>query len=163
VGVNDAWTRFANNNDAPELAADALLGRTLWDFIADPTTRALYEALVARARQASPRTVLYRCDVPDAKRVMRMTIAADGGNVTFESVLAEESELRAFALWDRRVSRSGEAIPACSWCKRIEIGGHWIEVDAAIDVLGLLLQQPLRPVVHVTCPNCYATVAAAGG
>jgi hypothetical protein len=162
VEVNDAWTRFANNNGAPELAPDAVFGRTLWDFIADPTTRALYEALVARARQGNPQTVLYRCDVPAAKRVMRMTIALDGTHVTFESVVAEESELSVFALWDRRVSRSSEAIDACSWCKRIEIGGHWIEVDAAIDALGLLVQQRVPRVVHVTCPACYAAVSAAG-
>jgi hypothetical protein len=163
VEVNDAWTRFANNNAAPELAGDAVRGRTLWEFIADPTTRALYEALVARARQGNPQTVLYRCDVPAAKRLMRMTIALDGPHVTFESAVAEESELSAFALWDRRVSRSGEPLRACSWCKRIEIGDHWVEVDAAIDGLGLLVQEPVRPVVHVTCPACYAAVAAGGG
>src|SRR5947209_973097 len=78
VEVNDAWTRFAHNNGAPELAPDAVLGRSLWTFIADPTTRRLYEALVARAREGSPRTVPYRCDVPAAKRLMRMTITADG-------------------------------------------------------------------------------------
>jgi hypothetical protein len=90
-----------------------------------------------------------------------MTIAADGPHVTFESVVAKESEIRGFALWDRGVSRSGDPIRACSWCKRIELGGHWVEVDAAIDVLGLLLQEPVRPVVYVTCPACYAAVVAA--
>jgi hypothetical protein len=163
VEVNDAWTRFADNNAAPELAADAVFGRTLWDFIADPTTRGWYQALVARARQGNPQTVLHRCDVPTAGRVMRMTIALDRTHVTFESVVAEESELSVFALWDRRVSRSGEPIRACSWCKRIAIADRWVEIDAAIDVLGLLVQEPVRPVIHVTCPACDTGVAAGGG
>jgi hypothetical protein len=88
-----------------------------------------------------------------------MTITADGTDVTFESVAAEESDIRGFELWDRSGSRSGDPVRACSWCKRIEIGGHWLEVDVAIDVLGLLVQPPLRPVVYTTCPACYAAVA----
>jgi len=161
--VNDAWTRFATINDAPELGGAAVLGRTLWDFIADRTTRVLYEALVARARQGTAPTVTYRCDVPAAKRLMSMTLRPDGTHVRFESVALEESEIRGFELWDRQGSRSGEPLHACSWCKRIDIGGHWLEVDAAIDVLGLLVQRPLRPVVYVTCPTCHAAVTAAQG
>lgn len=32
VRVNDAWTRFALENDAPELAAQHVLRRSIWDF-----------------------------------------------------------------------------------------------------------------------------------
>ncbi len=106
---------------------------------------------------------MYRCDVPAAKRLMRMKIAAEGTDVRFESLVAEEGDIRAFALWDRRAPRSGEPVRACSWCKRIDIGGHWIEVDAAIDVLGLFVDRPLRPVVYATCSTCYAAVDAARG
>ena len=53
--------------------------------------------------------------------------------------------------------------PATAWCKRMEIADRWVEIDAAVDVLGLLVEESVPPVVHVTCPACYAGVAAGGG
>ena len=41
VFVNDVWSEFATANDGRHLVPSQVLGRSLWDFITDLTTRQL--------------------------------------------------------------------------------------------------------------------------
>lgn len=42
VRVNEAWDVFARENDAPDLAADRVVGQPIWARIADDGTRHVY-------------------------------------------------------------------------------------------------------------------------
>ena len=44
---------------------------------------------------------------------------------------------------------------ACSWCKRLEYGPEWLEVEAAIVPLGLFEDDAPPPeITHGICPDC---------
>jgi len=45
--VNDAWARFAIENDAPSLATE-VIGRSIWDYISGPEVRHIYESVFKR-------------------------------------------------------------------------------------------------------------------
>ena len=48
--VNDSWTAFARANGGEALLPPAIIGRSVWDYIADPTTRLLYRRIFERVR-----------------------------------------------------------------------------------------------------------------
>ena len=84
VAVNEAWNDFAIENGAPDLTREHVLGRSLWDYIADLPTKTLYQALIERARQSRPMDFAYRCDSPTQRRLMHMTITGEAdGRIRF--------------------------------------------------------------------------------
>lgn len=86
VRVNDAWSSFATANGGLHLVAHRIIGCSLWDFIAGETTRQVYKSLLRRVRDGGRSRFTYRCDAPERRRSMEMTIAAGlGGHVRFES------------------------------------------------------------------------------
>ncbi|HEX6133089.1 MAG TPA: hypothetical protein VFZ24_03835, partial [Longimicrobiales bacterium] len=50
AGVNAAWTEFAEANGGDALRPARVIGRVLWDFLADSTTVHLYRVMCARVR-----------------------------------------------------------------------------------------------------------------
>src|SRR6185436_20078162 len=85
VHVNDAWTAFADDNGAAAQGASHVLGRVLWTFVTDSTTRHIYKRMVDRVRiDGTPIRFQFRCDAPGRRRLLAMEIArADNGSVEF--------------------------------------------------------------------------------
>jgi hypothetical protein len=139
IEVCDNWHVFAVQNGGPTPHATALLGRTLWEFIADPPTVHLYQLMVDRVRRgATAVRFQLRCDAPDRRRLITMEISgADAGIVTF----------RATPIYEARTATSTAAtagaaglplLPVCSWCSRFRlVGDHWVEAETAVDALGI--------------------------
>jgi FixJ family two-component response regulator len=155
VTVNDAWTTFALVNDAHELVEDRVLQRSIWDFVVDATTRQLYGDLLLRVRRGMPARFPFRCDSPTARRhlEMRLTPGPDDA-VQFESVVLA-SDLRVEQLlWDRHVPRGQDLVRACSWCKRVELAGEWVEVEDATRRLRLFERHDMPRVSHGICLDC---------
>jgi hypothetical protein len=52
--------------------------------------------------------------------------------------------------------RDGERIMRmCSWCKRVRLpDGEWVEVERAIDMLGVFADTPVSGVTHGICVSC---------
>ena len=156
VEVNDAWTTFALANDAPELVHERVLQRSLWDFIADATTRQLYGDLLLRVRRGTPARFSFRCDSPTARRhlEMRLTPGPDDA-VQFESVvLASEVRVQQ-PLWDRHVRRGEDLVRVCAWCKRVDLAGEWVEVEEAIGRLRIFERHDIPSLSHGICPDCF--------
>ena len=155
VEVNNAWTTFALANDAPELVRGRVLRRSFWDFIADGTTRQLYGDLLLRVRRGMPVQFPFRCDSPTARRhlEMRLTPGPDDA-VQFESVVLA-SELRVQQpLLDRYVRRGEDFVRMCAWCKRVELGGEWADVEKALGQLRIFERHDVPSVTHGICPDC---------
>ncbi len=69
IAVNDKWTAFAAAHDGGALLPPTILGRSLWDFIADRTTILIYRRLFERIRAgAGPVRFGFRCDAPALRR-----------------------------------------------------------------------------------------------
>ncbi|MFN6963441.1 MAG: PAS domain-containing protein [Pyrinomonadaceae bacterium] len=162
--VNEAGRAFALENDAPELAGGDLVGRSLWDFIADPETREVYRMILARVRAGRTVELDVRCDAPDVSRLLRLAIRRhDDDEIEFEcSTLAVAPRPREASLIDRGARRARDwVVIVCSWCKRVQTPrtGQWVEIDDAVRDLGLLAREVLPGLSHGICRSCRERVS----
>lgn len=159
VGVNAEWDRFAGENGGPRSAQ--ALGRPIWDFIADATTRALYDQVLKRARAGFRVTFPFRCDSPSLRRRLELDAKTDGLEIEI-TVRALSLEKRPpQALLDPARPASKEILRMCGWCKRIPVEGRWLEVEDAAEKLKLLEAFPLPALSHGICERCEAGVLSA--
>ena len=156
AGVSESWAPFAIGNDGIELARP-LIGRAIWDFVSGVTTRAVYLELFARVRHGRTVTFPYRCDSPALRRFLRMQLspAAEDG-IQFDSATLTTEARNAVEL----VTASGAAglVTVCSWCKRVAIGREWVEVEVAVERLGLFGALLPGGLTHGACQECVTLV-----
>jgi|SRR5208282_5806536 len=159
VDVSKDWARFALENAAPSLLADHILGRSLWDFISGAETRMLYQALLARVRSGkSATTVELRCDAPHLRRHIRLVISPmSSGRVRFVGTVVKVEERDSIRLLDPAVTRLGDQITICSWCKDVLLpNGRFVDVETAVEQLGLFQRSEMPTLRQATCPTCLA-------
>lgn len=153
TAVNDAFDRFACDNDTPQISGRSVIGRKLDDFITGDETRMFIAVLVKGAlvlRRESVR--LYRCDSADTRRLMEMRIAPlpEGGvDMLHRLVWQERLQHRtAFTAVGRVVAMAKR----CSICNRLQMEGSWHEPDQ------LARPDPSRPikVFYGICDECQA-------
>ena len=160
LAVGQAWDEFARTNQARELTAREVLGRSIWDAMSDPTTQTLYRRLVERVHEGAPPVrFTFRCDAPGRRRLLQMTITAGpDGTTDFETLPITFVERPPVALLDPAAPRSSDLLRMCSWCKRIPLGDDWVEVEEAIQRSGIF-QAPIPPAItHGICPRCETKV-----
>jgi hypothetical protein len=157
VWVDSWWLAFARENGASELTEARVLGRSLWDYIADDGTRRLYREIHEQIRASGRRAVLpFRCDSPTVRRHMRLTITTgDAGRLCYESVLLLVEPRSRLRLLDRDFPRSEDLLTMCSCCKRalIESVG-WLDIDEVAARLRLFERQRAPQLRHAVCPEC---------
>lgn len=154
VHVDGAFRRFATAVGVPELPDNAL-GRSLWSCIADDELRAVYTALVRRARAGHVVRVQTRCDSPSLMRMVQMDISPCPGGQVEIACRADGARLASPAL-----PSGSELLRLCAWCYRVDCGGTWRGIE---DVVAeeRLLEQPTVPIVtHGICEECLADAAA---
>jgi hypothetical protein len=159
--VSDGWTAFALENSGHHLMPEAVVGKVLWEL--DPGSRALYGPLLSVVRTGQrPIVVPFRCDSPARRRWLQMELLPmAGAAVQFRSRTLRSSARRPVALIDLKTPRSAQLIVMCSWCKAVQVGTAWLEVEAAMQRLRLLEQRVLPHVTHGICPACVTTVMRA--
>lgn len=156
IDVNDNWLRFAQENEAPHLSRQAVIGRSLWTFIAGLETRHIYQLLMRRVRQNQrPIVFTYRGDSPALRRYIQMEIvpAADEA-LEFRNYLLREEYRDHVRLLDPTAERDHELLRICSWCNRIRCDETWLSVEEAVNYLGLFGASQLPQITHGICPDC---------
>lgn len=155
--VNDAWLAFAAENGWHTSAAE-LLGSELMAFIVDAETRLIYNMLINRVREAGREASFnYRCDSPDWRRFMEMRITniRELDQVEFRSRVLRLERREPVDLIDPScAARSREILTMCGWCKAVRVEHAWIEVEQAVERLGILANQVLPRISHGICPDC---------
>jgi hypothetical protein len=161
VWVGSLWLAFARENGAAELTEEAVLGRSLWDFVEGKETRELYREIHTRVRSGVPSVVLpFRCDSPSLQRHMRMTITReDAGYLMYESLLVRAVPQRHLGILDSQQPRSRAFLTMCSCCKRglIEPVG-WLNVEEFSARLQLFEAPKVPRLRHTICPACTAAL-----
>ncbi len=157
VEIDGGWDAFAVANGCPELTRAAVRGRDLFDFVTGAEARELTRLLLARTRAGSPVDVGFRCDAPGVRRFLRLALQREaGGGVHCSSTLVREEARPRQPLLDTSLPRSQASVRMCSWCKKVEAGGRWLEVERAIDQLQLMEGNDLPWLNHAICPACRA-------
>ncbi|HVP29335.1 MAG TPA: hypothetical protein VMW35_09270 [Myxococcota bacterium] len=155
--VGPGWVGFAKANSAPELTPEAVVGRSLWDFVAGLEVRHLYRILLEKVRSLRRRVAVpFRCDAPDLRRFVELVmLPSDGRDVEFRVRILRQ-EPRAFVrLLDASAPRSDELLRICSWCKRVLLPGEEpMEVEDAVARLDLFDRRELPGLTHTICPAC---------
>lgn len=156
--VSEGWTQFAAHNDAPELSADAVIGKSIWQFISDIETRELYRLLLARVRTTCvPVEFEFRCDSPNVKRFMSMVVTSDQQRVFFATELVRLKPTTENALLRRTMRVDHDLVKICSWCKKLLISDdHWEETEVALGILGPFSQDTMPMISHGICEACRA-------
>jgi len=160
VSVSPEWTRFAVQNDGPELTPENVVGRWLWDFIEDEPTRELYRHVLDRVRSGCATELTLRCDAPGRRRLIEMIVSLRAeGNVEFKTRLLGAKDRPRQPLVAKSTPRNGERVLTCGWCNRVHAGTEeWLEVEEASDRLHLS-DEPEQPrAEHVVCPDCFTKV-----
>ena len=86
--ANPTWTTFALENEGKAVLPERVIGRPLWSFVADATTRQLYRAMVKKARAGERLAFPFRCDSPSRRRFMEMhDRGGEDGEVEFAARL----------------------------------------------------------------------------
>ncbi len=169
VWVGDAWLGFARDNGAPELTREGVVGRSLFSFISGAETEYLYYLLLDEVRtRRQAVTVPFRCDGPALRRFMRLTISPlEDDGVRFESTLVRQQPRRTLAFLDAETRRTAAALTICGWCKRVEIGQRWLDLERAVAMLDLFRSPALPQQNQGVCADCgrrlRRTVLAAAG
>jgi hypothetical protein len=158
VSVNDNWLAFAEENDPYFADPRVVLGRSLWEFVTDIRTRRIYDLLIDRVRSLQhPVNVPFRCDSPDCRRFMEVTLTTDGdGGIRFVSRVLRLEPRPAVELLGASHLTSSRFLTLCSWCKRIRLpDDDFVEVEQAIERLDLFGEPVLPNLTHGCCPDCF--------
>lgn len=153
VSVGDTWLNFAQENQAQDLVEKAVLGESIWTYFSGYQVQEIYGSLFRRVRVSQREITLpFRCDSASQRRFMELRMqpaAAKGIQLESKLVLAE-----AVMLFDHQAKRSKQFVVVCSWCKKIRAEDHWIEVEVAVEALGLFDALKFPQLSHGICGPC---------
>jgi hypothetical protein len=163
--VGGAWGAFADANEGPELAPELVLGRSLWDYVGDLTTRQIYRTMLRHVRaDGRPVRFRFRCDAPTVRRLLAMEIApVDSGHVRFSVTPVAEADRPSVPLLEaeHKVERGGQLL-MCGWCQDVRLpGDRWVRAEDAVAALGLFEGVAIPTVSHGICPTCNDELAGA--
>jgi hypothetical protein len=159
--VSAAWLEFARTNSAGHLTRDAVIGRSLWDFLTGTEVRLLYQLLFRRVREDGISVVLpFRCDSPSVRRFMELGVRpGDQGGLELEGRLLRTEAREPARLLDPAEARTDDFLTVCSWCKQVRLPSeHWVEAEEAIVTLDLFSAPQLPRLTHGICSACAARV-----
>ncbi len=158
AAIRGDWDAFASANGAAALTTDAVIGRSLWEFVEGQNVRALYRMLVEHVRATGkPKDFQFHCDDSIYVRLFRLMISsADEGNVTFSSTLLEQRKRPNMPLFDYSLSRTDDILTVCSVCKKVNCDDIWLPVEEALARLDLFEEPRLPELSHGLCPDCFA-------
>lgn len=160
--VNDWWLAFARENGAIDLTEAAVVGRCLWNFIQDPSTKRLYKALHQRLRSVGKEVwIPFRCDSPGLRRYMRLHImpAPEGALDYVGSVIRVEAR-QPLSILDPNTPRSSAVVTLCSCCRKILIEPQgWCELEDAIATARLFEGDQWAKLRNSVCSSCAELLA----
>jgi len=160
--IDDAWLEFARLNDAPELTRAAVIGRSLWEFVTGVELRRLYGILLSKVRADDTRIVLpFRCDSPDERREMRLTLSSlHAGAVRFEGVLVSSRRRPWLAILHPGIPHSDQRVVICGICRRLRTpAGGWEELEDVVETMKLFSGPRPPSLDESICTQCLAAVS----
>jgi hypothetical protein len=160
VQLDDAWN---NNLIVPlmSLRDDAILGRSIFDFIQGDRTKMVIDSALSHSR-AHNLTVHkhYRCDGPDVKRYfeMKLTPLPSSGMKAEHFLLKTEQQRYVPAKPDNAEydDRLVDLITRCSICCRYLWEGSWLEIEDYIVIRRTLFSQVFaNSIEYAVCDRCW--------
>ncbi len=155
--VNSNWLAFAAENNARQLSKQAVLGHSLWEYVAGDETIHLYQSVLGRVRRTRREVLLpFRCDSPTLERHMRMVIVPEpSSSIRFDCVIEKVRATSELNLLNPSYRRSPVQLNMCSCCKRILVAPlGWLDVAEAVARLNLFDTEQVPHLQQIVCPAC---------
>lgn len=149
--VNDAWSRFAQDNGGTEAVARGVVGRSYLDGVHGPL-RGFFARAFARVREeGDPWELSYECSSPELYRMHRVRVAptAGAGLLMVHGILETRPHDRVPEVAEEKDFRDARGVMVqCSNCRRVRrIGDGWRWVPGWVAT-------PSPPVSHGLCAAC---------
>jgi hypothetical protein len=153
--VDKGFVAFAMANHGAHLVG-SVTGKPIWGFLAGSETREIYQTIIQGVRSRNrAANVPYRCDSPDCRRFLEMTILpVAAGGLAFVSRTVREERRHPVPLLDPTLRRTDELLRMCAWCKQVDTPEGWLDVEYAVARLGYFHNDVLPGITHGICPAC---------
>ena len=154
--VSPEWLQFAQENDAPALTENTVIGSKIWLYITGDATRRLYDELFSSLRRDKTELAFpFNCDSPVLIRNMTLTLRSiGGGSIEFNCRLNSVQERNYVGLFDRRMERREESVRICSLCRKIHVDGDWVSLSNVIGRKRWFTSVPLPQLEESVCSSC---------
>ena len=154
--VSPGWLGFAEANEAPELTADFVVGRPIWDFITGSDTRIFYQAIFHNLRfRRAEITIPFRCDSPTVVRQMTLILRLlEMDAIECRGILLHTQIRTPITILFRWQVRSNDSLPICSLCRRLAFQNEWMEVHEAMAHGRFTNISPPPRLEETVCPMC---------
>ncbi|MDP5240393.1 hypothetical protein Q9Q94_12695 [Uliginosibacterium sp. 31-16] len=149
---------FAEDNDCADLVSRNICRTSIWQFIHDAETRHLHQILLKKVRtEAVMLDLEFRCDSPVLRRFMRMQICGkESGRVEYRCRIIRTEPREPVVIASAPVTGCGPLLRLCSWCKKMDVGrDSWMEIEDAVNFLGLFSLTEIPPITHTICADCF--------
>jgi hypothetical protein len=158
VEVGGDWDRVARENDGSEVLADRIIGTKLYAHVADQPSRMFVWTMLDSVRKLfRPSVKTYRCDCPDFKRHMEMTISPEsaGGLLVQHRLIGLENQpvRMRFSALTAGQAKGRQLVLRCTMCVKLKVGGIWLEPDATL-MAGLGQDDGVKQVAYSICDDC---------
>lgn len=160
--VNEAWAEFARENHGKGVMPDQVLGKNLFESLANDRVQALYAIILKRVRTGVTVEFNYRCDAPDRRREFVMVVRPlPNFGVEFVSTLTHEELRPSVPLLEPGHLRTRTLVPVCSWCQKVATPDRrWLPVEEAVALLNLEEAEQLPDLTHGICESCLGEMMA---
>lgn len=131
IQINDAWDKFAAENQGDAIPKVAVLGHSVLEFVSGKVTQRYWQNLLERARHSTaPLRVNYRCDAPNLKRWMQMELRLlDNGDLRISHVQRYAQHRKNAVFFVRALQRGKQGYIRCSMCNRVKSAERWVEPE----------------------------------
>jgi len=149
---------FARNNDWQlEMEPEAILGRSIFDFISGAETQHLYQILFEHCRKGKHiGPIPFRCDSPRERRFLELHLRLlPNSHIDIITVLLKTEHRPPVRILQANTPRTEEFIRICSMCKKIFVDDEWVEIEEALIRMKLFEQERLPYLTHGLCNSCY--------
>lgn len=159
--LNEAWLKFACQNDGAHLSRAHVIGKSLWEFVDGEEVRGLYGQIFKMVRMKQRAGLFrFRCDSPVCRRYFLLTVSPLQEEALMLSThTIGETPRKTVPLLDSELEKGGTWLRVCSWCMKACLSTkEWVELEEAVDRLDLLGGNPVPHLTHGICPDCQITV-----
>lgn len=157
VDASSDWDEFALENGGLAVLREHVIGEPLFRFITGDPTRMLTDTLLQRVRHSGQElTRCYRCDSPELKRYMEMTLSPEEGSLLrLHHRVVKVEPLDPVVPFEFGGHLLSDVMARCSMCNRVRAKGAWHEGDEAVR-LGHVKSGGLR-VIYSVCGDCQSS------
>ena len=143
-------------DDWSNLARENLIGFPLWKFLSCDQLIVILSNLFKKVRLEKKKTsTSFRCDGESERSVQRLDIEPILGTGELRcTVTCLETRPRLYSVSLQNCPMGERSLNVCSWCCLVDGPKGWIELEEAIEVLGLLHDNCGLDIHHTVCPNC---------